>query len=60
MHNVLSYHVYNSETKKWLCDDEKSWHSSFHQSASFISHEVANGIMEREGGDYVFACMGSM
>ena len=60
MQNVLNYHVYNSETKNWLTDDEKTWHSSFHQSASFNDFEVANGVMEREGGDYVFACMGSV
>jgi hypothetical protein len=59
MTNVLSYHVFNSETGRWLGDDEKTWTHEFHESAEFMSFEIANDIMQREGGDYVFACMGS-
>lgn len=59
MQNILSYHVFNSDTKQWLADDERSWGGSFHASASFANFETANAIMDREGGDYVFACMGS-
>ena len=56
--NVLGYSVYNSETKKWLSDDEKTWTNSFHSAASFNDFDLANDVMDREGGDYVFACMG--
>jgi uncharacterized membrane protein YjdF len=59
MANVLSYHVFNSETQMWLDESEKDWDSNFHSSASFTVFELANEIMEREGGDYVFACMAS-
>lgn len=60
MDNVLSYHVYDSESKRWLGEDEKTWDRDFHASAEFGNFEIANTIMEREGGDYVFACMGSV
>jgi hypothetical protein len=59
MTNVLSYHVFNAENGHWLADDEKTWTPNFLLSASFTSFEIANDIMQREGGDYVFACMGS-
>lgn len=57
--NVLSYHVFNSETRKWLSETETTWTSDFHSSASFTTLDMANDLMEREGGDYVFACIGS-
>jgi len=57
--NILSYHVYSSFKNQWLGDDEKSWQKSFVESATFLNLDVANAIMEREGGDYVFACMGA-
>jgi hypothetical protein len=59
MQDVLGYYVYNSETKQWLSDDEKTWNPSLHAAAEFGNVETANAIMEREGGDYVFACMPS-
>lgn len=60
MQNVLGWYVYNSANGTWLCDDENSWSDQFHAATSFTSFELANDIMEREGGDYVFACMGSV
>jgi hypothetical protein len=43
-----------------LRDDESSWTTDFFEAASFTSLETANAIMQREGGDYVLACMGSL
>lgn len=61
MDNILGFHVFLDG--KWLCDDEKSWSSNFHNSASFSTWELADDIGKRELGDdssfYVFACMGS-
>jgi hypothetical protein len=59
MPEPLSYHVYDSRIRKWLSDDEQTWTVHFSSAAGFTSLELANGIMEREGGDYVFACMPS-
>jgi hypothetical protein len=59
MPNVLSYHVYDSESKQWI-DDEDRLVNSFHASAAFNNLETANDAMERTGADYVFACMGSV
>ena len=60
MDNILSYHVFDG--RKWLADNEHSWTSDFHESASFMKAQVAQDIAEREAGErtiYVLACLGS-
>jgi hypothetical protein len=59
MQHVLGFYVYDSEAKQWL-DDEDRYQHSFHAAAEFSDAQTANDAMERTGGDYVFACMGSM
>lgn len=57
---ILSYHVFDGQ--KWLGEDEKSWTSYFHDSASFNDAKLAQDIGEREAGEtrtiYVMGCMG--
>jgi hypothetical protein len=63
MTNVLSYHVLNGISGKWLDGDEKSWTSTFIDSAAFTDAKLAQDIGERETGPqgviYVMACMGN-
>jgi hypothetical protein len=59
MTDPLGFYIYNSHSRTWLADDEKSFTSFFHHAASFANLETANAVMEREGGDYVLACMPS-
>lgn len=59
--NILSYHVLNGITGKWLADDEHSWTQSFTDSAAFTKADLAQDIANREtkphGVFYVMACM---
>lgn len=61
--SILSYHVLNALTGKWLDADEESWTTSFSASASFTSRKLAQDAGERETGPdgviFVMACMGT-
>ncbi len=58
--NILSYHVFDG--RQWLAEDERTWTSDFHSSASFADPKLAQDIGEREIKDvcavYVLACLG--
>jgi hypothetical protein len=61
--DILSYHVLNGISGKWLDADEHSWTTSFLDSAAFTNAKLADDIGQRETGPegviYVLACLGS-
>lgn len=64
MPDILSYHVLNGISDKWLDADEKSWTETFIDSAAFTSPQIAHDIGAREAGPtgiiYVMACLGTL
>jgi hypothetical protein len=57
--NILSYHVFDGH--QWLADDERSWTSDYHSSASFNNPKLAQDVGERQAGRrtiYVMGCLG--
>ncbi len=57
--HILCYAVFDRAQNMWLSEDEKSWSDDFQDAAAISSWELADDIMKREGGDFVFAVMGS-
>ena len=58
MDNVLGYFVFDSEAGWWLTETY-GWSKHFHRAKECETESAANEAMEKNHGNYVFACLGS-